>query len=274
MNLCWRRKLGLCAVILALVVSARAANEPVELRFERTLEVKVPIRMEITTEMGNISVRTGPPSAVQITGTVRVPPGRYATDAEARRRARAVAAAPPIEQNGQRIRIGRIRDRDLRENVGISYELVVPESTELWTETGLGHHSIVGLTRNVTVKTGAGNLELAGITGQVRAETGMGLVEVRDITGPVRVRADAGHIRAAGMPRGHWQFVTGLGDVVITVPANASFSLYVRSPLGHISSTHPLKPDGRPREGELHAEVRGGGAVLELATELGSIRIE
>jgi hypothetical protein len=185
-----------------------------------------------------------------------------------------VAASPPVEQKGQRIRIGRIRDRDLRENVGISYELVVPESTELRAETGLGHHRIVGLTRNVTVKTGAGNLELAHITGQVQAETGMGLVEVREITGPVRVRADAGHIRAAGTPQGRWQFLTGLGDVIITVPDNARFFLHARSPLGHISSTHPLKLNGRPREGELQAEVRGGGPVLELATELGSIRVE
>ncbi len=276
MYLRWRLQSALCAaaVVLALELPARAANGPAELRFERILEVNIPIRIEITTEMGNITVRTGAPDAVQITGIVRVPPGRYANDAEARRRARALAAAPPIERQGQRIRIGHIRDRELRENVGVSYELVVPESTELRAVAGLGHYRVVGLARNVTVKTGAGNLELAGITGEVRAETGMGMVEIRDVTGPVRVRAAAGHIRAEGIPAGRWEFGTGLGDVVITVPAHASFSLHARSPLGHISSTHPLKLNGRKREGELHAEVRGGGPKLELATELGSIRVE
>jgi len=93
--------------------------------FERTLSVTGEVDLNVTTGSGSITVRPGESGRVYVKAQIRARGG------DAEEKVRRLEASPPIEQNGNVIRIGRIEDRELRRNVSISYELVVPATTRL-----------------------------------------------------------------------------------------------------------------------------------------------
>ena len=112
--------------------------------FDRTLNVTGPADLEVSTGSGSITVRAGTANLIQIHGTIRVQNHRNTREG-AEAKVRALASNPPIEQSGSVIRIGRIEDRELRENVSISYEIVAPEETRLRARTGSGSQTVEGI---------------------------------------------------------------------------------------------------------------------------------
>lgn len=281
-----RRALLLIALVgtaaLAAGGAAPAPPEPpqsrglldpgLDMRFERTLPVEKPLRLEVTTGMGNIVVRTGGEDEVRVVGRITVPRGVLLTGLSTEA-LRGLLEAPPIEQKGRRVRVGRIKDRDLGARLAISYEIVVPRDTELRSATGLGDHIVEGL-RRVRASAGTGNLLVRDIAGEVRLLTGQGDVDLRGIRGPVRANSRGGHIRAVGTPDSTWRIGTELGDVSVRVPRGARFELHARSAVGGIRVEHPVELAGPALPGEMHGKVGGGGPRLQLETRLGSIRIE
>jgi hypothetical protein len=255
-----------------------AAPEPqvpklLDAKFERKLAVEGPLRLDVSTLMGNIVVRTGEANEVRVVGTVHIPRGVLLSGLSTAS-LRALLEEPPIEQKGRRIRVGRLKDHDLRTRLAISYEIFVPAETELRATTGMGDHVIEGLRRKVQASAGTGNLLVSDVAAEVRLATGLGDVDVRDIRGPVRASSRGGHIRAAGAPDANWRIGTDIGDVSVRLPAGARFELHARSSVGGIRVDHPVVLAGPASAGEMHGKVRGGGPKLELETRLGSIRIE
>src|SRR5438034_11322407 len=112
--------------------------------FDRSLNVTGPLDLEVSTGSGSITVRAGTANLVQVHGTVKVH-NRRNTREGAEAKVRALASNPPIEQSGNVIRIGRIEDRELRENVSISYEIVAPEETRLRARNGCGRQTVRGI---------------------------------------------------------------------------------------------------------------------------------
>src|SRR5437867_3386799 len=119
----------LARLVLALTVTSACAALPAggdvvaEGTFERTLSVSGEADLDVTTGAGEINVRTGDPASVRVIGTVRV---RKVSRSLGEEKVRYLTANPPIEQNGNVVRIGRIDNREMRENVSISYEIVTP----------------------------------------------------------------------------------------------------------------------------------------------------
>jgi hypothetical protein len=51
-------------------------------------------------------------------------------------RVHAIESNPPIQQNGNVIRIGHMEDPELRRGISVSYEVTVPAETKLRSQTG------------------------------------------------------------------------------------------------------------------------------------------
>lgn len=271
------RRVGILLLLGWLAVASAGAagsHHAAEGRFERTLAVSGPVRLEVTTYTGSITVRTGPEGAVSIRAALRVHADRYENPEEARRLVRLLEKYPPIEHKGRRVRVGRIRDAEVRRNIAISYEILVPPDSDVRSDTSLGDQVMEGRLRRVEAESGAGDVLVAGATGAVRARTEMGDVAVRDVGGTVEASSRAGHIRARGEPEDRWKLDTALGDVVLELPPSARFDLHARCGLGRIDVMHPVEADRASGATELRGKVRGGGPRLELATGLGSIRVE
>lgn len=232
--------------------------------FERTLAVSGPAELEVTTGSGNITVRAGEAGKVWVRGEIRARGG------DADEKVRRLEANPPIEQDGNVIRIGHIEDRSLRRNVAISYELVVPAETRLRASTGSGNQSVDGLRGPVKADTGSGNVRAANLDGDLTASTGSGSVSLDSIQGSVRAETGSGSIRARGIASG-LRASTGSGDIVLeqTGPGD----VWAETGSGSV--------DLHGVNGTLYANTGSGGITAEgkpagkweLSTGSGSIRV-
>lgn len=212
---------GIRSVVLVLFLVAAAelpAAASSEGSFQRTLQVTGPVNLDLNTGSGSVNVRTGSSSEVRVTGHVKVT-NWFGGDAD--ERVKRIEANPPIQQNGNDIRIGHTSESELLHNTSISYDLIVPPETELRSHTGSGSQEVEGLRRSVEIESGSGNLKLSDIGDTVRAETGSGDIAVGRVKGNVRTKAGSGSIRAtdiAGGFEGH----TGSGHIALEQTASGS----------------------------------------------------
>jgi hypothetical protein len=197
-------------VLLALAV-AMAASPVVagssEGHFDRTLNVTGTVDLDVQTGSGDITLRTGDSSKVEIHAKIH---GSGWGDVE--QHIHEIENNPPIEQSGNTIRIGHIENRDWKHNISISYELVVPSQTKLRSESGSGDQRADGISGPADMNSGSGSLHVKNIGGEVRARTGSGDIELETIRGNAHASAGSGTIQAMGISGG-LVASSGSGDV-------------------------------------------------------------
>jgi hypothetical protein len=297
-------------IVLAVVILATSvAFAREEGTFQRTLSVNGPVDLEVTTGSGDITVSTGGDTQVQVSARVVVGDNWMGSD-NAKDKLNRIIKNPPIAQDGNTIRIGRIQDQSLRRNVSISYSITVPAATTLRTQTGSGNQTVEGVKGAVSASTGSGDVRLSRITGEVRANTGSGSIHAKAIAGafsgntgsgdievqqaaPGRISVQtgsgsavienavgalhaetgSGDITAGGRPTGPWDLRTGSGNVTLDLPQEAAFRLDARTSSGDIKVDHPVTMQGSLNRHEVRGMVRGGGALLEIRTGSGDIRV-
>lgn len=240
---------ALAIVLLAIAVPGEAA---VEGRFERTLQVAGPVTLDVSTGSGSIVVRPGDEKTVRVLGRIRAREGLFGGRLSAEERVRRIEAAPPIEQTGNQIRIGHIEDAELRRNVSISYEVIVPQATEVQSGTGSGSQAISGIRGPVKAGTGSGTITISEIDSEVRASTGSGEIHISGIDGPVNAQTGSGSIQARGVA-GAFVGRTGSGDVAMQQVSSGNVDVETGS-------------------GEVSAE--GVNGAVRVHTASGSIRVE
>jgi len=198
-------------LVLLLGVAPLCSSESVaEGSFERTLAVSGAVDLDVNTGAGSIQVRRGDSVTVRVVGTVRV---RRLSRSEADEKVRSITSNPPVEQNGNSIRIGRLEERGGRENnVSISYEIYAPSETRLRARTGSGSQSVEGIRGPAEVSTGSGSVKAHNITETVRASTGSGSIEIEDVAADARCETGSGGIVAHRVGR-DFRATTGSGNV-------------------------------------------------------------
>src|SRR5262245_51391330 len=88
----------------------------VEGSFDRSLNVSGTVDLEVLTGSGSIEVRPGSGDRVQIHGRIRAGDNWWRSSRDTEDTVRRIEANPPIEQSGQRIRVGQNGDRDWYRN--------------------------------------------------------------------------------------------------------------------------------------------------------------
>jgi DUF4097 and DUF4098 domain-containing protein YvlB len=258
-------------LITALAASLARASDTARGRFERTLTVSGPVDVEVTTGSGSITVHVGEDNTVRIIGNISVRDRRaLAADEKIRR----LEANPPIEQNGNMIRIGRIADSELRRHVGIGYALTVPATTRLRANSGSGNIEAAGLRAAVDVHTGSGEIDIEQAASDVRASTGSGSIHASGLAGAVQASTGSGSIVVEGTLGGTWHLETGSGSITARLPGNAAFELDAHTGSGGVHTSHPITLVGSFDRDALRGTVRGGGPKLIARTGSGGIRIE
>jgi len=255
---------------LAATMAARPALASDEGHFDRTLTVTGAVDLDVQTGSGNITVRTGDSSKVEIHGRIHANHGWFSGDAE--QHIHEIEANPPIEQNGNTIRVGHIENHDWKNNISISYELVVPAQTKLRSESGSGDQIVDGIGGPADASSGSGSVRLTNIGGETHARTGSGDIELNGIHGAAKVIAGSGSIRAIGIAgaltassgsgsvkfeqaaAGDVEIGTGSGDVEIK---GAKGALKVQTGSGNITA------QGDPT-GDWRLHTGSGDVTVEL----------
>jgi hypothetical protein len=261
-------------LVMACASTQRAnAQGSADGSFQRTLTVSGPVDLDVSTGSGAIVIRSGGAGRVEVRGTIYVRDGFFSLR-DADRVAREVEAAPPIEQIGNRIQIGRMENTVYRDRVSISYEIVVPANAVVRSRTGSGSQEITGVEGPVDVSTGSGRIRIANVRANVSANTGSGSITAEGISGGLRARTGSGSVTVEGTPGDRWDLDTGSGSVFVRLPQQAAFNLDAHTGSGSVTVGHPLTVSGRLRRNEVTGQVRGGGVALDVRTGSGSIRIE
>jgi len=208
------------AVGVAVIVVATAAFAA-EGEFHRTLKVTGAVNLQIETGSGSIQVRSGGSSEVQVTGHIRENSWGIFADHPSHDAIERLEKNPPIQQSGNDIRIGHIDDPELKRGISISYEVVVPSTTNLHSSTGSGSQDISGISGPVDAKAGSGGVHVADISANVRAESGSGNIDVDGAKGNVYARTGSGSIRAMGVAGG-FDGQTGSGNLTFEQTSQGS----------------------------------------------------
>lgn len=231
--------------------------------FQRTLQVTGPVNLEVATGAGHIHLRAGDPGEVRITGTVRGP--------DALEEAMLLEAYPPIEREGNHIRVGRPEGAErTRPNLSVSYEIVAPPDTRLWTRTGVGEQTLDGIRGPVEAVASSGRLTVGHIGGEVRARTGVGDIRVSEVDGDVQAMTSSGSIYGSGIS-GTISMRTGVGHV--RLENNTGSGLEVTTSSGNVQVTGAQGPVRvRTGVGHIAADGQPAGEWI-LGTGAGNVKV-
>lgn len=205
--------------VLALLAFAPAGEaQRIEGSFQRTVNVSGTADVDIVTGSGQIEVRQGGSGRVDISARIKSDDGWgwRRSQLSAEERVRRLEANPPIEQTGSTVRIGHIKEDELREGVSISYVVTVPPGTTVRSKTGSGSQEI-DVDGPVEAHSGSGSVRIRR-AGRLRASTGSGGITADAISGEFYGTTGSGSIHATSVG-GAITAKTGSGGIEITQTA-------------------------------------------------------
>src|SRR5436309_12498763 len=153
-------KIRILLAAALLTVGTVSASASARGEFERTLKVSGTVNLQVETGSGSIDVRSGNSNEVRVVGHIWANEW-FGDNAEGK--VKRLESNPPIQQSGNDIRIGHIDDPELKRNISISYEVIVPASTELRASSGSGNETISGISGSLEASTGSGSLKISSI---------------------------------------------------------------------------------------------------------------
>lgn len=230
----WELSIFVLAATLTLAaVSGQPALADSQGHFDKTLTVTGPVDLDVQTGSGNITVHAGDSNRVEIHAEIRASDRHLGGDVDAR--IKQIEDNPPIQQEGNTIRIGRSDDHDLFKNISISYEIKTPKETQLRSKSGSGDEDLEGIAGPVEASSGSGTLKIHDIGAEVRASTGSGDVEIQNAQGKAHISSGSGTIRATGIA-GALTVSTGSGDVKLEQTAAGDVEVSTGS--GEVELSH------------------------------------
>jgi putative adhesin len=214
------KKLQILAVVLVVAFSSAAYAEA-QGQFERMLKVSGRVDLDVQSGSGDITVHPGDSSSVVVKGYIRAGNSWFnSSGLSAEERVKRLEQNPPIEQNGNSIRVGRIQDEALR-NVSISYDVSVPKDTSVESHTGSGNQRVSGVNGPVRANTGSGNVTVSDVGSEVRANAGSGNLEIRNVQGRTYAETGSGNTVATGIAGG-FDARAGSGDITFEQAATGT----------------------------------------------------
>ncbi len=255
--------------------------------FDRTLPVTTEPDLDVSSGPGGVTVSAGAPGAVRVRAIIR-PLFGAADLGVAEAKIRALEERPPIEQQGNRIRIGFIEDPSVFGRVSITYEIETPRESRCRVSTSSGGIQIAGIGGPATATSSSGRIEIDSVSKEVvvknssgavvvrrsganvSANTTSGLVQVLDTKGPVAIETTSGR--------------TELTDIAGEVKSRTNSGSIIANGVGAgISATnHSGSIDAHRVAGEIVAQTKSGAirisqvspAPITARTDDGAIRVE
>jgi hypothetical protein len=281
------RPFALAAIVL---VGSAVAQQP-EGQFERTLNVSGPVELDATTDSGGISVKPGPAGSVQIRATLKGQRGGNWNMDDVARRIRELEANPPVEQTGNRIRVGHVREPDILRGVSMRLEILTPPQTTLHATADSGGIRVEGISGPVDCETDSGGIHATGINGDVKASVDSGGVHVANVRGSVWARADSGGIEASDVSgavdaetdsggirisqstpapiRAH----ADSGGATVKLAPSGGYDVVLASGSGRVVAPE-MTVRGTFSRQRVEGKVRGGGPLVDVKVDSGNVDVQ
>jgi len=198
---------------------------------------------------------------------------------------------PPIEQNGNTIRVGYVSQKSLLRGVSMRLVISAPEDTRVRARADSGGIHVTGVRGPVDCKADSGGIEAARIGSEVRAETDSGGIQIHDVHGGVYARADSGGIDAldvagsidAGTDSGGIRVSQTVaasvraradsGGVHVRLARSGGYDIKAHADSGRITVSD-LTVHGSISRQTVEGQMRGGGPPVDIQVDSGNIEIE
>jgi len=257
--------------------------------FDRTLKVSGPVELDVSTDSGGIVVTTGPAGLVQIHAILRARNGWLATSGS-EARIREIERNPPVEQIGNRVRIGSLHDPLLSRGVSMRLEIQTPVDTRLRAAADSGGIQVDGIRGPAECKTDSGGIEVRRVGSDVRASADSGGIHIRDvngaivaqadsggieaydIAGSIEARTDSGGIRLSQTKAAAIRAQADSGGVQATLAPGAGYDIDVHTDSGRISVPEMTLRQEISRH-HISGKVRGGGPAVTMRVDSGTVSI-
>jgi hypothetical protein len=285
MTFTWRQRLALQMCVAFLFCIGVFASQPVTV--ERTFTVSGPVTLNVQSDPGGIYITRGSSSSVVVHAIIKPLYGRLDFDiAEAN--IRALEKNPPLEQSGNQIRIGFVKDAALLRAVSIRFEIETPRETQVRAHTESGGISIDGITGPADTVTSSGRTEIRNVEAELKVASHSGEVVIYDARGNVTVDNESGGLRLSRIvgsvvtetTSGRTEIANVTGDVRSTTHSasirieNVTGSVVARNRSGSV--------DTLALHGSVHAETTSGAirisqaepAAIRAVTGTGAIKVE
>jgi DUF4097 and DUF4098 domain-containing protein YvlB len=278
--------------VLALSLSGGlAATAEEQGSFDKALSVSGSVRLDVTTDSGGIAVVAGSSGVVRIHAILKAQHDFWGGSGDAMARIRELEQNPPVEQNGNQIRIGYVHRRDLLKGISIRFEIQTPADTRLQAHADSGGIRVTGLLASVDCKTDSGGIEVHDIKSDVRAVADSGGIRIENVAGPVFARvdsggiiakevagsvdaeADSGGIHIAQTTAAPIRAKTDSGGVSVILAPGAGYDLNIESDSGNISTPETAEDAGFSRH-HREGKVRGGGPLVHVQVSSGNVTID
>lgn len=283
------RSIPVAAVLLLSCLAVPRLGAAEEGRFERTLSVGAPASVSVQSGSGDVVVRRGANGTILVRGRISAK-GSWLADQDATALIRRLEQQPPIVQQGNTVAIGRIEDEELERRLEVSYDVTVPEATDLQVKSGSGDVLVEGVARSVSITSGSGSVVASRLGGSTDVTTGSGDVKLDGDGGDLKARSGSGDLSAAGVG-GAATVQTASGEVRLDVTgrghvdaSSSSGDVRVSGARGTVtaqSSSGDIALDGVPggawslrsSSGDISVRLgEGAGFTLDAQTSSGRIQ--
>jgi hypothetical protein len=256
--------------------------------FERTLKVTGPVDLDLATDAGGIVVVPGPAGSVHIRGILKAGDNWFGISG-AESRIRELEAHPPIEQNGNTVRVA-VHDPSLLRNISMRLEVEAPPESRLRARADSGGIDVRGLKGPVDCKADSGGIHASEIAGEVRATADSGGIHIRRVNGPVYAHGDSGGVEAleitgavdAGVDSGGIRISqaapapikarTDSGGVTIILAGTGGYDIRAHANSGRITAPE-VTVRGTFSHHEINGRLRGGGPLVDVSADSGNVEI-
>ena len=276
--------LALSLLVLSACMPGMLAPFTAQATVSQSFDVPTP-RVSVETFNGSIDVTTGSGDTVQIEVTKR---GSGVSQSAAEDDLKNVQVN--FTQDGDSVRVVVTRPQPHIGNSGASVTIRLPEQAELDLRTSNGRITVGGAVNDVKARASNGPIVVRGSTGSLDLQTSNGPIEtdggrgrltletsngpitIRSAEATVNARTSNGPIRFTGsLSEGEHVLRSSNANIVMTLPAAASFSVDASTSNGNISSDFTLA-SGEQTEKRMNGTVgTQPNAALDVQTSNGSI---
>lgn len=276
---------------LALALGAAAVcSAQREGSFDRSLSVSGPVDLDVVTDSGGITVTPGSAGGVHIHAILKAQHGWFESS-DVEQHIRELERNPPIEQNGNHIRIGYVHSRDLLKHLSMQLEIQTPRESTVHARADSGGIRVEGVQGPADCHTDSGGIEVRDIGSEVRAAADSGGIRIENvkgsayarvdsggieadgISGPIDAETDSGGIRVEQTSAAPIRAKADSGGVTIRLASNSGYDVNVEAESGHIS-VRDVTVNGEISKRHIEGKIRGGGPMVNVRVDSGNVSVD
>ncbi len=260
-----------------------------EATFDRTLPVTGQVTLDIDLDSGVVVILGGESGALRVRGVLRARRS-FLSWGSIEDRLHWLEQHPPIRQNGNHLQIGYTGGDSMLRGITLLLEITVPAETQVRARTDSGdirvreikgpvaceadsgEIEIAQIHSGVRASADSGSIRIAEVNGAVYAEADSGSIQAMDIHGAIEAKTDSGSIRLSQAEAAPIRARADSGSIDVRLAPEGGYNLRAKNDGGSVNAPEMTFVRTLSRN-EVEGQVRGGGPLVDLENDSGTIDI-